>query len=55
VGLTGLLVVFHLQTIIDNSQGGSICVNTGVVTNNIKDNTLLRILVNQKRKVDMLK
>ena len=50
-------VVFHLQTINDNGQPGSVCINTSSVTgtNNIKANTLLRILVKQTGKVDMSK
>jgi len=46
-------VVFNLQTIIANGQPGSVCINTASVTNNIKTNTLLRILIEQKGQVDM--
>jgi len=48
-------VVFNLQTIIDNGQPGSVCINTSSVTNNIKANTLLRILIEQKGQADMSK
>ena len=47
--------VFNLQTIIDNGQPGSVCINTSSVTNNIKANTLLRILIEQKGQADMSK
>jgi len=37
------------------SHGGSNCVRTKAVTNQIHDNTLLRILVDQNRIIDMTK
>jgi len=48
-------VVFQLKTNIDNSTGGSICIKTCGVLNNLPDNTLLRFLVEQDRIIDMSK
>jgi len=48
-------VVFNLQTSINNGQPGSVCINTSSDTNNVKTNTLLRILIQYKGKVDMSK
>ena len=45
-------VVFHLRTNVDNSTGG-ICINTSGVTNGIENNTLLRLLAEQDRIIDM--
>ena len=47
-------VVFRLQTGIDNSNGG-VCVWMNGVTNRLPQNTVLRLLSEQVREIDMAK
>jgi len=47
-------VVFRLQTGIDNSNGG-VCVWMNGVTNRLPQNTVLRLLTEQVREIDMAK
>lgn len=47
-------VVFRLQTGIDHSNGGN-CVWTKGVANGLPQNTLLRLLGEQDREIDMAK
>jgi len=47
-------VVFRLQTGIDHSNGG-VCVWTKGVANGLPQNTLLRLLGEQDREIDMAK
>ena len=48
-------VEFTLHICRDNSKGGTICIHSSGVTNQIKNNTVLRLLLDQNRVIDMTK